>query len=709
MVEVLVAVCLNASFWVGIGILVASRIGDDLVGRVLATAVAGFTVVVVSLEILGLVGLINRTSLATICGLTGAFGLVRWATATGVDAVPGPSSNPPAARPTGRLAVLSLVVIALAVWAALLYLLFGLVFPVEPVSDAPIYHLHFAVRWMRSGSLALVPTPFGEEAATYFPANGDLWLTWLMATGMGPLVKVGQWPFLVVGATALYGLARRAEAPWPAALLPAALWATLPIILLQSSMATVDLVWTAFYFIAAYFLLQWLAASGSDDRGPMLLFGLAAGIVLGTKAIGGVFVGLLLVPVVGALACRAQRGRHLAWLTLGLFVPSAYWYGRNVWLTGNPLYPLELSLFGRVFADGWYGRSAMVATAYHVPVGAWPTFVARLWLVAGGIGLALAVIGMASGWAQALRPSTAPGARRALGLFSGVAAAQGLLYWYVIPYNTQERFLSTAFGFAFLPLAAVVAGQPILHTVVCLLLGGQLLASLLRLHDNPLAVGSPWVPLALPGSILLAALALTWTRRARGILAGAVVVLGCYVATRPAATWLAERPWLRFYPRTEFAIRLWPGWEILERVASATGSRIAYTGTNLPYYLLGIGLRNEVEYVNINTHLDWLPHDYHRARPAGATARDPWPQWYRTEADFESWLANLRRRQIEFLFVARENRHGRLDVGPEKLAGFPIEKEWADAHPEGFVDLGPFRYPPGVIPWVRVYRVLPAQ
>lgn len=701
MAEVLVAVCLNASFWIGIGLLVASRLRDDLIARVLATAVIGFTVVVVSLEMLGLVGLINRTSLATICVLTGAVGLARWATATDVDAAAGRSTTPHAALPAGRAAVLSLVVIALATWAALLYLLVGLVFPVEPVSDAPIYHLHFAIRWMRSGSLGLVPAPFGEEGATYFPANGDLWLTWLMATGMGPLVKVGEWPFLVVGATALYGLARRAEAPWPAAVLPAALWATLPIILLQSSMATVDLIWTAFYFIAAYFLLQGLAASGSEGRGLMVLLGLAAGIVLGTKAIGGVFVVLLLVPVAGAR-------RHLAWLAFGLLVPSAYWYGRNVWLTGNPLYPLELSLFGRVFADGWYGRSAMLATAYHLPVSAWRTFVARLWLIAGGIGLALAVLGVASGWAQALRPSVAPGARRALGLFSSVAAAQGLLYWYVVPYNTQERFLSAAFGFAFVPLAAAVAAQPILHTVVCGLLGWQLLLTPLRLHDNPLAAGSPWVALVLPGSILLAAVALTWGRRARFVLAGAVVVLGCYVAARPAATWLAERPLLRFYPQTEFAMRLWPGWEILERVAPATGSRIAYTGTNLPYYLLGLGLRNEVEYVNINGHLDWLPHDYHRARRAGATARDPWPQWYRTEADFASWLTNLRRRRIEFLFVARENRHGRLEAGPESLPRFPIEKEWADAHPEGFVDLGPFRYPPGMIPWVRVYRVRPA-
>src|SRR6266545_855744 len=115
--------------------------------------------------------------------------------------------------------------------AALVYLLLGLVFPVEPVSDAPIYHLYFAARWSRSGSLGLLPTPFGEEGATYFPANGELWLTWLMSTGAGPFVKVGQWPFLVLGAAALYAVARRVGAPWPAAIMPAALWGGLTVIL----------------------------------------------------------------------------------------------------------------------------------------------------------------------------------------------------------------------------------------------------------------------------------------------------------------------------------------------------------------------------------------------------------------------------------------------------------------------------------------------
>jgi hypothetical protein len=120
-----------------------------------------------------------------------------------------------------------------------------------------------------------------------------------------------------------------------------------------------------------------------------------------------------------------------------------------------------------------------------------------------------------------------------------------------------------------------------------------------------------------------------------------------------------------------------------------------------------------VEYVNINDHPDWLPHDYHRERLRGGEtglAATPWPQWYRSTGDYDAWVVNLRRRRIDFVFIARENRHGRLDANPvAALPPFPIERTWADAHPESFVDLGPFEYPTDTIPWVRVYRLTAAH
>src|SRR5205085_9057179 len=86
----------------------------------------------------------------------------------------------------------------------------SLMLPVKVVSDAPIYHLYFAARWWKAGRLFLVASPFGENAATYFPAGGDLWFTWLMIPlGGDRLARVGQAPFLLMAGATCDAIARR--------------------------------------------------------------------------------------------------------------------------------------------------------------------------------------------------------------------------------------------------------------------------------------------------------------------------------------------------------------------------------------------------------------------------------------------------------------------------------------------------------------------
>jgi len=720
MIDLLAAMCLNAAFWGGTWMVVARWSTRERIDDILATLVVGFATIVVALEILGFVGQIRRGPLAVICLVSGALGLWCW---RGEPRGPRPSSL----WGTGRAftaswsAAPAIIAVWLATWAALLYLLMGLTLPVEPVSDAPIYHLPLAIRWWRSGSLNLMPTPFGDVAATYFPANGELWLTWLMATGFGAtVVKVGQWPFMLVGALALYGVARRVRVPWAAAVFPAALWIGLPLVLTQSNLANVDLIWGAFYLVAVYCFIRWMEVVPATGRQHLFLGALACGIVIGAKAVGAVFVAVLLVPLLATLRRRPAPARDLALLAAGLLVPSGYWYLRNIWIAGNPLYPLQLSLFGQVLAEGWYPRAAMDASAYHIPVRDWRVLVARLVLVCGASGAVLAVAGLCAGWVQARRSSAGSFAPRVSALCASLAVAHLIIYWCVVPYNTQERFIVPALGLALVPLSALCAASPFLPWVCCGLLGWQLLGfsigaqgewvTLLRLFDNPLGLGHAWASLALPASIAAAAVVLHWAPRWRMGLACAVVLVGCYTTVQPASAALAERPLLRFYPRAGFASSLLPGWEILERRTAPAGSAVAYTGTNLPYYLYGSGLRNTVQYVNVNSHPGWLLHEYHRALVASGHFRpseDPYPQWHRAERDFGAWAANLRAGGIDFVFIARENRHGYVEAYPGVLPQFPIERTWADTHPELFEDLGPFQYAPGTIPWVRVYRFIP--
>ena len=71
---------------------------------------------------------------------------------------------------------------------------------------------------------------------------------------------------------------------------------------------------------------------------------------------------------------------------------------------------------------------------------------------------------------------------------------------------------------------------------------------------------------------------------------------------------------LEFYP---VPIKVFPSDGKTLRLGLDREGRVwPHAGSNLPYYyLLGKGLRNEVRYVNVDRHRDWLLHDYRTARP----------------------------------------------------------------------------------------------
>src|SRR5439155_306407 len=95
---------------------------------------------------------------------------------------------------------------------------------------------------------------------------------------------------------------------------------------------------------------------------------LAAGAALGTKYVAILFVPWL-VAVAVVLAWRSlPRWRHLMIFAVCLLLPCAYWYLRNFAWTGNPLYPLNVDLFGIPILRGWYTRETMYTSEYHIPV-----------------------------------------------------------------------------------------------------------------------------------------------------------------------------------------------------------------------------------------------------------------------------------------------------------------------------------------------------
>ena len=706
--------------------------------RWLAASVLGWAWITVGMEVFGTIGLLSRGPLLAWSLIGGTIGLacrLRWPEP---DAIRSPAGS---GEPLGLGGTIAL---GLALWAWTMLTSNSLLRPVKVVSDGPIYHLWFAARWAEAGRVFPVPTPFGDNVATYFPANGDLWFAWLViGWGGETLVKVGQGPFLPIAALAVYAMARRLGAGRPASSIAACWLALVTPSIVFASEANVDAILLAGYLASACFLLRY--ALGDAGIGSIALGGLAAGLSWGCKPTGLVFVppmlGLAALAVLRRPIPLRSRLGHLLVLAGTPLLTAGYWYARNALLTGNPLYPLQIEVGGRVLLTGWFGSDVMTRSRYYLPREDWRAMVdtllqvldprlAPLW-IASVLGVVL--FGNRAGDRSSRR------AARVLGVLSAVLFG---LYWALIPYRTQQRFMFPAVGIAAVPLALLLdRGRALRALGVCLLAVHALTAQGWPWAGPGMEAAIPWdlsskIPNAMGPPIatrfldpdLFETTKAAWEfghwmfvlRGALAIVGPALVGLAAFDAARRvgrAARFPGRRssriaavgslaallgvgglvafPWgvpgpLRFYPTFDY----YRGWLALDRYAGADGARIAYAGTNLPYFLLGPGLKNTVRYVNINGHPDWLMHDYHRV--AVAEGRPNWPDyqpdWDRLEADPDAWLSNLQADRIELLVVARPNRD----------TPWPIERRWADALPGRF---RPLYDAEGGDPLFSIYRI----
>ncbi len=704
--------------------------------RILACSVLSVAWCLLGLEGLGTAGLLAIGPVTAWMGLLCAAGLIaRW-----LRPVPpiGPATGETAAEPWRWETLLALMFV---LWVSAEMAMQSLLLPVKVVSDGPIYHLYFAVRWWKAGRLSLVAAPFGENAATYFPANGDVWFTWLMvAWGGDRLARIGQAPFLWLAALAVWRTGRLLGASRNSALLATFWFITVTPLLVFSYEANVDTIFVAFYLIAVYFFLLELQAD--TGTAALVLGGLAAGIALGTKPVGVVFVPPLLALVLAARGARSRSaGKTFAALILILIcvlLTSGFWFGRNLLLAGNPLYPLHVELFGRTILSGWYGRDAMRFSMYFVPITEWRVLIDILMALADPRLAPFWIAALAGAWA--IRGRGSPAQDRLTWALAALAVLNVALYWICIPYRTQQRFMLQALGLAAVPLARLldrgrglrVAAAALLllhlmttqtwpvtleeskipwdlHSFIPNAVGAPLplfsrLDRALRAGPDPAAITVIVCTLGMGCCAGLAVWAASRTHAAgrglknRALLAASGLGLVGLAAFQTGASGLDARQ--LFYPPFPM---FYNGWLDLEGRSGPSGARLAYAGTNIPYYLFGSGLRNEVRYVNVDAHPDWLMHDYHRAvldrkEPTWPNSR---PGWDRAHPSFQAWLSNLKAQHIQLLVVT----HADSREGPHNVAdseGFPIERIWADAHPEVFE---PLHGAEQEDPFFRLYRL----
>jgi dolichyl-phosphate-mannose-protein mannosyltransferase len=595
--------------------------------------------------------------------------------------------------------------------------------------DSLSYHLFFPARWLQAHRLSIVPTPFSDEAQAYAPANGELWLLWLMVPFHGDvLARVGQVPFYLLCGVALYALARRAGAKPPHAVYaPAFFFLSRPIVE-QAVGADVDLICWAMLLAAMHI---GLAAVESDEPADWALFGISLGLYWGSK-----YVSLVYSPILLALPLLRGPRRRSLWALPGIALLALPWYARNWIVAGSPIYPSSLAIAGVTAARGAYSRAAMAHSVFH-------TTDARLFPVmlahAFGTDLFLCWIPLALAGAPAM---LAARPRRAALFLAAAPVLMVPLYWFGVPDNVDSRFLLPAAMTALLPIAFVFranrtwnrcAHAALAAGLVWLVVGrhGELTAQLPWYMGGWLSLDGVVSRAALPVFVALAALAaaIVMVRRTPAHVAARLTgVLGaaCVGLTIGSQYWC--RPYrcdLLTLSPIYIRAAVQPAWQWLDGHRDQART-VAYTGNNLPYPLVGDHLQSLVVYVNIDRHLRWRFDDYDRARrrridagpPAAvALARSSGvllpiadapiaridavrPRFERMEGNRDGWVQNMKALGVDCLFVTVLSAY-EIDYVSHNAGGFPIEDDWARSDPSSFTLLF-------ANDQVRIYAVHPA-
>src|SRR4051812_30969524 len=611
----------------------------------------------------------------------------------------------PPADAAAAPAMVPITIAAIAVPLLAFIVAVGLIHSPLTLYDSLSYHLPFSARWLLDHRLSIVRTPFSDPAQAYQPANGELWFLWLMLPFPGGFAaRLGQLPFLLLAAVALYAIARRCGARSTHAMYAPLFFLLARPVVEQGVGADVDLICAAM-FVASVHL--GIVAIETGARRDWALWGVSVGLFLGTKYVALVYVAVLLV-----LPLLRGSPRQARWAVPGIAVFGLPWYLRNWTIAGSPIYPASLALRGVTIAHGAYTRAAMTHSVFHVAsVRLLPAIVAHgfgaaafvFWLPMSV--LATAALVTRRRWHPALYVWLAP-------------MVMLPLFWFGIPDNADSRFLLPAVTLAMVPLTFTFGPtrwvNALLHA--CYVAGA---AWLLVGSARQIPMTLPWFMggwLALGGlvsrdalrlfaaaAMLTAFAAYAASRRpahAAPVLTAAfcACVVWSFAAAAPSAAQNAD---LLALSPTYVRAGMIDGWTWVHgHLAHAT---IANTGNNLPYPLFGEHLVNRVYYVNIDRHADWQFHDYAAVRRrakipasdrlaqpsgqlmplAGEEAEAARPRYERWEGTPDAWLGNLRAAQVTHLFVSVLSAY-EIDDVRHNAGGFPVEDDWARTRPQVF-------------------------
>jgi hypothetical protein len=329
--------------------------------------------------------------------------------------------------------------------------------------DVLTYHLPRTAGWLLHGDLA----PYGSTGA-FYPANAELLSLVLFFSGSDRLVPLVQLPFALLAALAIYAIGRKLGASISSASIGLLVFLAAPIVFFQTTIAKNDLFVTAFVLCFVFFYLRSLdnRVRGGDRIREVAAAGFALGLAIGTKysifpfaivAIPLVLIFQFMVPGREEPLSRSEVLGTAGVFAAALAVPSAFWFLRNLALTGNPVAPLSMGIGDWVSSSGLSQEFQFVtARAYWFVFPMMDTHVGSTYSGSAGFGAAFAALAF-PGVVLTIGRALDRGERvvvRAQSLAVVVLIALSIVAWWFGKHHLP-RFLLPAMGLVCVTIALV--------------------------------------------------------------------------------------------------------------------------------------------------------------------------------------------------------------------------------------------------------------
>jgi hypothetical protein len=249
--------------------------------------------------------------------------------------------------------------------------------------DALWYHLPIVGYIMQNGAVQeLANNSFIEQFINIFPKNIELFFLWnIIFLKSDVLIDLSQMLFTLVGVLAVFSMAIKLEIREKYAMYAALLFFFTPVIILQSTTNYVDIAISVLFLTSLNFLISdGVLTSRNNVPGInnikqrkmfLLMGGLTTGILLGAKGSGPLFLVILSALVMiqkvrkymtytrnpdmlKEYKARKVMKSYLIYFIVPAVIMGGYWYMKNWVLYDNPVYPMEVSIMGKVFFKGLY-------------------------------------------------------------------------------------------------------------------------------------------------------------------------------------------------------------------------------------------------------------------------------------------------------------------------------------------------------------------